>query len=121
MGYPLSAIEKKGAEIMEQARLSKMTSYLARMALIQLPVIYLIGSNENPLRWNDLEKCDNCNFDSYEKCQTYLLMHFCIGRLQLGNYFGNLLFAEKMANQLSKLQFIDDSYVTSTNSLFSLD
>jgi predicted ATPase len=117
-GYPLSAIEKKGAEIMEQARLSKMTSYLARMALIQLPVVYLIGSNENPLRWNDLEKCDNCNFDSYEKCQTYLLMHFCIGRLQLGNYFGNLLFAEKMANQLSKLQFIDDSYVNSTNSLF---
>jgi predicted ATPase len=49
-GYPLSAIEKKGAEIMEQARLSKITSYLARMAAIQLPVINLIGSNENPLQ-----------------------------------------------------------------------
>jgi hypothetical protein len=36
----------------------------------------------------------------------------------LATILANLLFAEKVANQLSKLQFIDDSYVTSTNSLF---
>lgn len=117
-GYPLDAIEKNGAEIMEQARLTKMSSYVERMSAIRLPVIHLVASNETPIKWSELEKCDIGDSGSNKKCHTYSLIHFYIGRLLLGNLFGNLSFAEKMANQLSNLNTIDDSYVNATNSFF---
>mmetsp|Transcript_2203 Transcript_2203/g.4963 ORF Transcript_2203/g.4963 Transcript_2203/m.4963 type:complete len:1063 (-) Transcript_2203:91-3279(-) len=112
LGYPLRAVERRGAEIMDEAKLNQMTLYADRLKVSRSVVRCLLGLESLPLDWDKIGGGD-FDFDN-----EYLLIPFYYSRLQIGFYFGNLEFAERMANGLDKVFVADDSFVRMSNCLF---
>jgi predicted ATPase len=114
-GYPLDSVERAGAELVEQLQQYNVDSILSVTLEIRLPILYLTGKADKPLDWERLEKFEPALNDSSEMFQ---LLYGYLGRLELGVYFSEFEFAERMSRKLSEVSTQDTSYVTMSFRLF---
>ncbi|CAJ1966152.1 unnamed protein product [Cylindrotheca closterium] len=112
LGYPLRAVERRATEILDEAKLNQMALYADRVKYNRAVVRYLLGFESLPLDWDSIGGGD-IDFDN-----EYLLMPFYYSRLQIGFYFGNLEFAERMATRLDTVLVADNGFTVMSNALF---
>lgn len=96
-GYPLARVEKSGREILEQLELYSADSILPIFVQVRLPINCFLCCNGRTIDWKELETFETI---SSNKSDTYRSSLGYLGRLELGLYFGELEFAERMATAL---------------------
>jgi hypothetical protein len=99
-GYSLGPLDAKFARVVEKLKTYNLNSVLVKTIEQWLVVQYLTGSATSPLDFTELEKLGPESFDSAD---PYPLLYGYLSRLQLGVYFGDYKFAEKIVRKLAPL------------------
>lgn len=116
-GSPLGSLELIGEELLEQMNLYKVKSILVLMEQIHIPVQYLTGNKENiEPDWAELGIEPKCNLD--KSSENFRMMNYYISRMELGVYFGNFPFADRMARKLRSILPLNIAYVELSFRLF---
>ncbi|KAG7369008.1 multi-sensor signal transduction multi-kinase [Nitzschia inconspicua] len=105
-GYPLGAVEKTGAELMQQLCRYHVDSVTVQLEECQLSVSCLVGRRK--VDWNVLEP----THVSDDKSQLYRNVFAYLSRLELAVFFGNYEFAVRMSVLIQPHAKYDGSYST---------
>jgi predicted ATPase len=111
-GYPLEPVESTGTEIMSQLRLYSVDTVRAVFEECRLVIMYLTGRKK--LDWLELEPSEL----TLEKSEVHRNLYAYLSRLELGVYFGNLKFAERMSKLVRPYVTCDGSFVALSKELF---
>jgi len=111
-GFHLDEVERDGVEIVEQMKSYKEYSLLNSFIEYRKVFPYLLGRNKDPLDWKKLEEFVHSSIldKKNDSSQKFRLARMCLAHLQLGVYFGNFSFADKMTDELLKLQKTNIAY-----------
>ena len=112
-GYPLDAIEKAGAELVEQLRLYNINSVLSYLQASRLLVLCLMDKKR--IDWDELEPSDDLNV---VESDLYTRIFSLISRLELGVLFGNVEFAVRMSEMIDSIHDFGRSYTCSSKENF---
>jgi len=104
-GYPLEAIEKAGAELVEQLRLYNIDSVLTYLMASRLSVLCLMDKKK--IDWEELEPTDEVQAIESD---LYTRIFALIARLELGVLFGNVEFAVRMSEMINSINDFGRSY-----------
>jgi len=104
-GYPLEAIERAGAELIEQLRLYNIDSVLTYLMASRSSVLCLMGKKS--IDWEELEPSNEVH--SVES-DLYTRIFSLIARLELGVLFGNVEFAVRMSELIDSIHDFGRSY-----------
>lgn len=116
-GAPLGSLEVIGEELIEQMNLYKVKSILVLMEQVHVPVQYLTGNQQDiEPDWAELGIEPKCNLD--KSSENFRMLNYYISRVELGVYFGNFPFADRMARKLRSILPLNISYVELSFRLF---
>ena len=114
-GFPLQEIDWRYTYLMERLRQYKVTS----MALIgeqqQLLVQHMLGVSRKPPNFDELS---NFGFGEAGNSSNYPVIFGCLGRIQLGIYFSQYEFAEKMIDIAATVWEMDEAFSVTTLRFF---
>jgi hypothetical protein len=109
-GYSLGPLDAKFARLVEKLKTYNLDSVLVKTIEQWLVVQYLTGSATSPLDFTELEKLDSV--------EPWRLLYGYLGRLQLGVYFGDYKFAERIVRKLAPISKFCKSFSTNSLRLF---
>jgi len=116
-GSPLGSIEVITRELLDQMNLYNVKSILVLMEQCHLPVQYLTGTHQSSEPdWEELgvEPKSTRRTGS----ENLRLLFWYIGRVELGVYFGNFEFADRMAKKLRSILPLHFAFVPLSFRLF---
>jgi len=114
-GSPLGSIAGITSELLEQLNLYNVKSIRVMMEQAHLPVQYFTGAIGEP-NWDELGAEPTC----YRRTssENLRLLYWYIARVEIGVYYGNFAFADRMADKLRKILPRHFAYVPLSFRLF---
>lgn len=99
-GCPLASIQAISTPLLEQMHLYSVKAVSVQFEQVHLVTLYLTGTNKNLEKlWEEPEPKYNKKMAS----EKFGVLFWYISRVELGVYFGNYAYADKMADKMKKI------------------